>query len=154
MATFNVDWLRLRKLKLLDASHLGVKRAVLVEFEPSTARRTHVEGKAVALRHELKTGGGGCEQSNTIPLHVHLLMDMTANDQPNTGIGIDEGQLDRLFKEFAQGDTSATRRYGGTGLGLVISQRLCNILGGDIHVTSELGVGTRFVVRLPLAFAG
>jgi signal transduction histidine kinase len=72
----------------------------------------------------------------------------------DTGIGIEKGHLEGLFKEFAQGDASATRRYGGTGLGLVISQRLSNILGGDIHVTSEPGVGTQFVVRLPLAFAG
>lgn len=77
-------------------------------------------------------------------------LDMRFTD---TGIGMDEGQLARLFEEFEQGDAATTRRYGGTGLGLVISQRLCNILGGDIEVTSEVGRGTTFTVRLPTELA-
>ncbi|MDX1431149.1 MAG: PAS-domain containing protein [Gammaproteobacteria bacterium] len=73
-------------------------------------------------------------------------LDMRVTD---TGIGMDEKQLKRLFEEFGQGDAATTRRFGGTGLGLVISQRLCTILGGDISVTSRLGEGTTFTVRLP-----
>lgn len=68
----------------------------------------------------------------------------------DTGIGMDESQLKRLFKPFSQGDTSITRRYGGTGLGLVISQRIVQLLGGDVVLNSVLGSGATAELRLPV----
>lgn len=67
----------------------------------------------------------------------------------DTGIGMTEEQLEQIFKPFIQADASTTRKYGGTGLGLTISQRLCQILGGEISVESQDGKGSTFTVRLP-----
>ncbi len=69
----------------------------------------------------------------------------------DTGIGMTEEQIERLFQEFTPADNSMTRKYGGTGLGLAISRRLCNLLGGEISVRTELDKGTTFTVRLPVA---
>jgi signal transduction histidine kinase/CheY-like chemotaxis protein/HPt (histidine-containing phosphotransfer) domain-containing protein len=66
----------------------------------------------------------------------------------DTGIGISREQIDKLFQPFAQVDTSMTRKYGGSGLGLVISQRLAKMLGGGITVQSRPGLGSTFTVTL------
>jgi signal transduction histidine kinase len=70
----------------------------------------------------------------------------------DTGIGIKPDQIERLFQDFTQADSSTTRRFGGTGLGLAISRRLCWQLGGDIAVESAPGAGTKFVARVPAEF--
>ena len=62
----------------------------------------------------------------------------------DTGIGMNEEELSRLFKPFSQADTSTARKYGGTGLGLCIARQLAQNLGGDVSVTSEKGVGSTF----------
>ncbi len=68
----------------------------------------------------------------------------------DTGIGIAQDKMDRLFQSFSQVDTSSTRRHGGTGLGLVISQKLIQRMGGKIWVDSTIGEGTRFSFIIPL----
>jgi PAS domain S-box-containing protein len=67
----------------------------------------------------------------------------------DTGIGIADDKLDAVFEEFSQADDSTTRDYGGTGLGLPISRRFCQMMGGDITVTSEPGKGTTFTIDIP-----
>ena len=69
----------------------------------------------------------------------------------DTGVGIAPERVDSLFEKFVQADSSATRRFGGVGVGLTICKALCTAMGGDISVTSTLAEGSRFVVDLPLA---
>jgi hypothetical protein len=71
----------------------------------------------------------------------------------DTGIGMTPEQLGRIFEPFMQADASSTRNYGGTGLGLTITRRFCEMLGGSVSVASEPGMGSAFTIRLP-AIAG
>jgi signal transduction histidine kinase len=67
----------------------------------------------------------------------------------DTGIGMTQEQMGKLFQEFSQASSTTASKYGGTGLGLVISRKFCQMMGGDITVTSEPGKGSVFTVRLP-----
>ncbi len=72
-------------------------------------------------------------------------------DVADTGMGIPADKIDRLFEPFTQADESTTRRHGGTGLGLTICKRFCEMMGGYVRVDSEVGRGTTFSVFLPTA---
>jgi hypothetical protein len=67
----------------------------------------------------------------------------------DTGIGVPEEKLDTIFEEFSQADLSTTREYGGTGLGLPITRRFCQMMGGDVTARSRPGQGSTFTIRLP-----
>jgi signal transduction histidine kinase/NO-binding membrane sensor protein with MHYT domain len=67
----------------------------------------------------------------------------------DTGIGMTPEQLDKIFEAFTQADNSTTRKYGGTGLGLTITKKFCNVLGGSIEANSIVGQGSEFIIRLP-----
>jgi PAS domain S-box-containing protein len=71
----------------------------------------------------------------------------------DTGIGMTPEQVSKLFQAFTQADSWTTRQYGGTGLGLSITRHFCRMLGGDVSVSSELGKGSIFSVRLPATIA-
>ena len=68
----------------------------------------------------------------------------------DTGVGIPQNKLEAIFDAFQQADGSISRKFGGTGLGLSISKQLSNALGGEIHVSSSEGVGSKFTIYLPL----
>jgi signal transduction histidine kinase/ActR/RegA family two-component response regulator len=88
-------------------------------------------------------------QYNLMTLGDNLRLDVIVSD---TGIGVSETALPYLFDSFSQADTSTTRKFGGTGLGLSITKQLCELMGGDITVESELGKGSAFQFSVKLAY--
>jgi signal transduction histidine kinase/CheY-like chemotaxis protein len=72
----------------------------------------------------------------------------------DTGIGVAPERIEQLFDKFVQADSSTTRQFGGTGLGLAICRELCTAMGGDIRAESAPGLGSRFIVDLPLVRIG
>ncbi len=97
------------------------------------------EVSSVDNSEELLTAISQCEKPAMLVFQV-----------TDTGIGMTDDQVSRLFGAFSQADDSTTRRYGGTGLGLTISRKFCQMMGGDITVDSEFDCGSTFTIRLPL----
>jgi signal transduction histidine kinase len=89
-----------------------------------------------------------------VKLSVEVKSDRAVYRVQDTGIGIPEEMRTLVFEEFRQADGSSTRRYGGSGLGLSLAQRLARLLGGQIFVDSAVGEGSTFRVELPLEFRG
>lgn len=92
-------------------------------------------------------------EEGTVSVHVKMVEHIEEQvsiefSVMDTGIGIPKEKINRLFQSYTQVDTSTTRTHGGTGLGLTISQKLVNLMGGTIKVESELGAGSNFYFRL------
>jgi signal transduction histidine kinase len=116
-----------------DATRL---RQVLINLLANAAKFTHEGTIRLAVREGTDDEGRA----------------VVAFEVCDTGIGMTPEQLDKLFQVFVQANADTTRKYGGTGLGLVISRRLCRLMGGDVTATSSAGVGSVFtaVVRSDL----
>jgi PAS domain S-box-containing protein len=123
----------------LGSMHADVTkiRQTLFNLLSNAAKFTHEGTITLTAARESRDGGG----------------EFVAFRVADTGIGMTPAQLRKLFSAFVQADASTTRKYGGTGLGLAISRKFCQLMGGDITVTSEHGKGTVFTAWVPLRVA-
>jgi GAF domain-containing protein len=117
-------------LPLIYSDQNKIKQIVL-NLLSNAAKFTHAGKIKISVAHE-----------NSI-LKIDVL---------DTGIGMNEESLNKIFEEFQQADSSTTREYGGTGLGLSISRSLARLLGGDLTVISELNKGSTFTLALPIQY--
>ena len=112
-----------------DATKL---RQILLNLAGNAAKFTRDGRISIAVARERRTPG-----------------DWIRIDVADSGIGMDQATLDKLFRPFTQADAATSGKYGGTGLGLALSQRLARLMGGNIAATSALGKGSCFTLTLP-----
>jgi PAS domain S-box-containing protein len=134
-----------------QAQSKGIELAFLVE------ERLKIRGDPGRLRQVLTNLIGNAIKFTKVgEVYVHVLSELQSNEDvtlrfevSDTGIGIDAADQAKLFNSFVQADSSVTRRFGGTGLGLTISKQLVELMGGHIGVNSSLGKGSTFWITLP-----
>jgi signal transduction histidine kinase/ActR/RegA family two-component response regulator len=141
--------------KILKTTIVERKLAMSLSYDESLPR--FVKGDPVRLRQVLLNLAGNAvkfTEHGTVRIELSRLDEGAVKiSVVDSGIGITEEQLDRMFQRFTQADCSTTRRYGGTGLGLAISKTLVELMGGVIGVNSQPGVGSTFWFTLPLIAA-
>jgi len=125
-----------------------------VTIERALGRMYADDTKLKQVLVNLLSNAGKFTQGGEVVLHARV--ERGAHDDrlrlslSDSGIGMSDEQMSRLFQPFMQADSSTTRKYGGTGLGLAITRRFCELMGGAIRVESVLGEGTTFHVTLPM----
>jgi len=112
----------------------GKLRQCLTNLLGNAAKFTHRGSIELAVRQEIGSDGG-----------LRAVFDVA-----DTGIGMSEEQLGRVFETFSQADSSISRRFGGTGLGLSLTKQYCEMIGGQLTVASALQRGTTFTMKIPV----
>ncbi len=124
-----------------------------VTVDPSAGRMTSDAFRLKQVLFNLLSNAGKFTEDGSVTLEAlrerRRGADVLVFRVADSGIGMNAAQLERVFTPFVQGDASLTRRFGGTGLGLALSQHLARLMGGGISVTSAEGQGTTFVLELP-----
>jgi signal transduction histidine kinase/ActR/RegA family two-component response regulator len=133
------------------------KRGLVMSLDFDAALPARIQGDPVRIRQillNLVSNAIKFTERGTVRIEVSRLegpqIKISVTD---SGIGMTEEQMNRMFQRFTQADSSTTRRYGGTGLGLAISKTLAELMGGTIGVSSQPGVGSTFWFTLPLIAA-
>ncbi len=122
------------------------------DIAPNLPRVYSDQDKIKQILLNLLSNAAKFTHEGSITIQARQRATLLAIDVSDTGIGMNEEQLGRVFEEFQQADTSTTRQYGGTGLGLSISRQLAQLLGGDLTATSVEGQGSIFTLAIPLRY--
>jgi signal transduction histidine kinase len=125
-----------------------------VELEDPAAEVFTDAGKVRQILVNLLTNAVKFTEMGSVTLRAHVRDDELVVAVIDTGVGIPENSIDAIFEPFRQVEGPLTRHTGGTGLGLSVAKRLASLLGGRITVSSEVGTGSTFMVRLPAAGNG
>jgi PAS domain S-box-containing protein len=132
---------------MMTSKRLAFRKVIAAQCPPLLTDKTKLKQILLnLLSNAIKFTNRG-----SIRLQVDREADSVVMRVADTGVGIRPDEIDAIWEDFRQLDQSRTRSYGGTGLGLSIARRLTQQLGGNVRVESTLGVGTTFIVRLPLA---
>ena len=147
----------LREVEALMRPQAAAKSLMLhIDIDPSVPERVLADATRLKqILFNLLSNAIKFSEHGTVLLEVRVLPTGTDDSEIefaviDRGIGMDVSTCARLFNRFTQGDASTSRRHGGSGLGLEISRGLARLMQGDITVTSQLGEGSRFALRLPL----
>jgi PAS domain S-box-containing protein len=138
------------------------EKGLELSFREEPGMPSHVHGDPLRLRQVLTNLVANAikfTEAGEIVVDVRMPMPAQSADRAlwlefevrDTGIGIEDDVLPRLFSAFTQAHGGMSRRYGGTGLGLAISKQLVELMGGDIEVQSSPGIGSRFIFSMPMA---
>jgi signal transduction histidine kinase len=143
--------------EVLSIIHLMAEKnnnTTLVEVAEEVGEMTSDPGKVRRCLINLLSNACKFTENGKIVLKVYTQQkkneDFLFFEVIDTGIGMMPQEMERIFDYFTQADETTTRKYGGTGLGLTITKKLCSLLGGDIIVTSQKGVGSVFTMYLPV----
>jgi CheY-like chemotaxis protein len=132
---------------LVGNKDLRFINTILPDFPPALAD----ENRLQQILHNLISNAVKFTDSGRVEVSAEVTEGFIAISVFDTGIGIPEDKLESIFESFEQADGSTARVYGGTGLGLAVTKKLVELHQGEISVTSEIGVGSRFIFTLPMA---
>jgi len=158
LETIDFDLCNLLDEFIKSMAYLAQNKGLEVALDVNTIENSIFKGDPGRLRQILTNLMGNAikfTEHGEIVIRVELLeqnehqFNLCVSVQ-DTGIGIPEDKLDLLFNSFSQIDTSTTRKYGGTGLGLSIAKQLCELMGGNIQVSSQFGKGSCFTINVLL----
>jgi len=142
--TLNIEWGN--ELGMLYADYHKVGQILLNLLNNAGKFTSHGTITLTITRKKLSLGKG----KNKSNLKNKAFSEWIFFQIADTGVGIPPEQMNHIFEPFTQGDNSSTREYGGTGLGLTISEYFCRAMGGNLLVSSEVGKGSVFTVQLPI----
>jgi|GEM_PF-1544715 len=158
LETMDVNILELFEHTVNGFRHQAEGKGLALSFETDIPEESHVSTDPTRIRQMLMNLIGNAvkfTETGSVCVNASLRTDDEGQTTllwsvADTGVGIEQDHLSRLFESFQQADASISRRYGGTGLGLSITQNICALMKGKISAESTLGSGTTFHVSLPV----